>query len=39
MKFTRTLTNNSERGKDGKPGVDAANPRVDNSFGQIILLV
>ena len=31
-----TLTNNSERGKEGKPGVDAANPRVDNSFGQII---
>lgn len=31
-----TLTNNSERGKEGKPGVDAANPRKGNLFGQII---
>ncbi|EEG10024.1 PhoX family protein [Pseudogulbenkiania ferrooxidans] len=31
-----TLTNNSERGKDGKPGPDAANPRTDNKFGHII---
>ena len=31
-----TLTNNSQRGSEGKPGTDAANPRPDNRFGQII---
>lgn len=31
-----TLTNNSDRGKEGKPGPDAANPRADNKFGHII---
>jgi len=31
-----TLTNNSERGKPGKPEPDAANPRADNTMGQII---
>lgn len=31
-----TLTNNSQRGEAGKPGVDAANPRDNNSMGQII---
>lgn len=31
-----TLTNNSERGAPGKPGVDAANPRANNVMGQII---
>ena len=30
------LTNNSERGAPGKPGVDAANPRANNVMGQII---
>jgi hypothetical protein len=31
-----TLTNNSNRGKAGFPGVDAANPRAGNLMGQII---
>lgn len=31
-----TLTNNSDRGKEGKPGADAANPRNANLFGHII---
>lgn len=31
-----TLTNNNERGKEGKPSADAANPRNDNRFGHII---
>ncbi|MDN3576497.1 PhoX family phosphatase [Chitinimonas viridis] len=31
-----TLTNNNQRGAEGKPGVDAANPRKNNLFGQII---
>ena len=31
-----TLTNNNDRGKEGKPGADAANPRVHNLFGHII---
>jgi uncharacterized protein len=31
-----TLTNNSSRGIAGSPGVDAANPRTNNVFGQII---
>lgn len=31
-----TLTNNSQRGAPGKPGVDAANPRSDNVAGHII---
>ena len=30
------LTNNSLRGRPGQPGVDAANPRADNSMGAII---
>jgi hypothetical protein len=31
-----TLTNNSDRGKAGMPGVDGANPRANNTMGQII---
>lgn len=31
-----TLTNNVRRGASGQPGVDAANPRVNNTMGQII---
>ena len=31
-----TLTNNSSRGATGQPGVDAANPRANNTMGQII---
>ena len=31
-----TLTNNSERGKAGKPGTDRANPRGENVYGHIL---
>lgn len=31
-----TLTNNNDRGKEGKAGVDAANSRANNLFGHII---
>jgi secreted PhoX family phosphatase len=31
-----SLTNNRERGRPGKPGPDAANPRAENHMGHII---
>jgi secreted PhoX family phosphatase len=31
-----TLTNNSERGAANRPGVDAANPRANNTMGSVI---
>ena len=31
-----TLTNNSSRGAAGQPGVDAANPRANNTMGGVI---
>ncbi|MFO0441117.1 MAG: PhoX family protein [Betaproteobacteria bacterium] len=31
-----TLTNNSQRGGKDRPGIDRANPRANNVFGQII---
>jgi len=33
------MTNNNQRGTEGRPGVDAANPRPDNRTGHVIELV
>ncbi|MGV0837065.1 PhoX family protein [Mycolicibacterium thermoresistibile] len=33
------LTNNDQRGSDGKPAADAANPRHDNKNGQVLELL
>jgi len=33
-----SMTNNSKRGKEGKPAKDAANPRDQNQFGHIVQL-
>jgi secreted PhoX family phosphatase len=33
------MTNNSQRGTSGKPGVDAANPRPENRHGHIIEII
>ncbi len=35
-KVYMVMTNNSDRGKEGKAGPDAANPRAENKFGHII---
>lgn len=35
-KVYMVMTNNSGRGRAGMPGVDAANPRAENTFGHII---
>src|SRR5262245_12254296 len=31
-----SLTNNTQRGRDGQPGVDGPNPRANNVYGQIV---
>jgi Predicted phosphatase len=36
QKVYMVMTNNTDRGKEGKPGPDAANPRAENKFGHII---
>jgi len=33
------LTNNSQRGEDGKPGPDEVNPRTGNKHGQVVEVV
>lgn len=35
-KIYMVMTNNSQRGAEGKPGIDKVNPRPDNRTGQII---
>lgn len=34
-----SMTNNSKRGKEGKPDKNAANPRSNNKFGHIVKLI